>query len=71
MGEEHPEFNGWYFSGQYTHEGRALWMRPRSAFERWLRILGWIVLWGVGVLVVMGVCFWLVGGVVPQLMEPR
>lgn len=71
MGEEHPEYEGWYFSGQYTHEGRALWMRPKSALERGLSFMGWFAIWGVGVLVVMAVCAWLFGGVVPVLMEPR
>ena len=71
MGEEHPEYKGWYFSGQYTHEGRALWMRPKSPAERWLSFLGWLAVWIVGVLVVMVVCSWLFGGVVPVLMEPR
>jgi hypothetical protein len=71
MGEEHPEYKGWYFSGQYTHEGRALWSRPKTAAERWLGFMGWFAIWAVGVVVVMVVCSWLFGGVVPVLMEPR
>ncbi len=71
IGEEHPEFKGWYFSGQYTREGRALWNRPPSGRDRWLQFVGWAVVWVVGVLLVTVICSWVFGGLVPVLLEPR
>jgi hypothetical protein len=71
MGEEHPEFKGWYFSGQYTYDGRALWMRPDTPSQKWLSVVGWVAVWMVGVLMVMVVASMLFGKVVPVLMEPR
>jgi hypothetical protein len=71
IGEEHPKFKGWYFSGAYTHEGRALWSRPPSRLQRWLRYAGWALAWVAGVLLVMLICAWVFGGLVPALLQSQ
>lgn len=68
IGEEHPEFEGWFFTGQYNPDGRALWSRPETPLERTRRLVLLVILWGVGVAVATLVASALFGGVLPALL---
>ena len=69
VGQEHPGYPGWYFSGQYSYDGRALWTRPETAVERTRRLVLLIVLWSLGVAGATLLASLLFGSILPAIFN--